>query len=117
MAKLMPTNYLATLATISSMGADQSIIFLEEQVPMFTTLKILTKRISIKTQFISATDIHSATPRKLLFHRTHFKQEAHSHLQTGLILPFTALELPAPSSGDATEMAQEQAFSSRMTIP
>ncbi|AII44759.1 hypothetical protein KR100_15560 [Synechococcus sp. KORDI-100] len=116
-ARLMLTNYLATLATISSMAANHTITSLVGLAPISITLKNRTKRMSTKTPFISAMDIQSAIPQKVLFHQTHSKREAHSHSLMGLILQFTALGLPATSSGDATEMVQEQAFSSRMPMP
>ena len=82
-AILMPTNYLATVATISSTVADHTITSLVALVLTFTTLESHTKRISIQMPFISAMDIQSVTPRKLLFHQTHSKREARSHLQMG----------------------------------
>ena len=80
---LTPTKYLAMVATISSTAAVHTITSLVALVLMFTTSESRTKRMSIRTRFINATDIHSATPRKLLFPQTHFKRAALSPLPTG----------------------------------
>ena len=69
-ATLMPTKYLATVATISSTAAHHTITSLAALALISTTSENRIKRMSIQTRSISAMDIQSATPRKLLFHQT-----------------------------------------------
>ena len=84
-ATLMLTNYLATVAMTFSTEGNLLTTSLEALALMSTTSENRTKRMSIKTPFISATDIHSATHRKLLFRRTQLQRGVHSPLPTGLI--------------------------------